>query len=242
MHLAVLDGSDVVYLEKIGDRMIGAIPTRVGGRQPAHCAAVGKAILAYSDEDDRGGSDTSARPSTRSPRRPQLTAELAKVRAHGVAFDREESLARIRLRRSADRQPRRSSRGGVGVWSDESDDVRSATGCPGADDRDGHLAQRRRRPARVAPTLQPLRPLLPRPLRVAPPAVRVNLDPQIAALIEALDAGFPPVHTMTGAQARAMIRSRFVPPAEPEPVAEVRDEIIPGPGGDIPVRIYRPDG
>jgi acetyl esterase len=70
----------------------------------------------------------------------------------------------------------------------------------------------------------------------------VNLDPQIAALIEDLDAGFPPVHTMTGAQARAVIRSRFVPVAEPEPVAEVRDQTIPGPGGDIPVRIYRPDG
>ena len=70
----------------------------------------------------------------------------------------------------------------------------------------------------------------------------MKLDPQIAPLLEALDAGFPPVHTMTGAQARATIRSRFVPPPEPEPVAEVRDESIPGPGSDIPVRIYRPDG
>ncbi|MBV8294983.1 MAG: alpha/beta hydrolase [Mycobacterium sp.] len=70
----------------------------------------------------------------------------------------------------------------------------------------------------------------------------MNLDPQIATLIEELDAGFPPVHTMTGAQARATIRSRFVPPAKPEPVAEVRDVTIPGPGGDIPIRIYRPDG
>ncbi|MDT5139539.1 MAG: hypothetical protein QOD58_3801, partial [Mycobacterium sp.] len=49
VHLAILGGSDVVYLDKIGDRMIAAIPTRVGGRQPAHCAAVGKAILAYND-------------------------------------------------------------------------------------------------------------------------------------------------------------------------------------------------
>ena len=58
----------------------------------------------------------------------------------------------------------------------------------------------------------------------------MNLDPQIATLIETLDAAFPPVHTMTGAQARATIRSRFVPPAEPEPIAEVRDQTIPGPG------------
>ena len=95
-------------------------------------------------------------------------------------------------------------------------------------------------PQRVAPTLQPLRPL--RRSRVAARlAVRVNLDPQLAPLIEELDAGFPPVHTMTGAQARAVIRSRYVPAAKPEPVAEVRDQTIPGPGGDIPVRIYRPD-
>jgi acetyl esterase/lipase len=70
----------------------------------------------------------------------------------------------------------------------------------------------------------------------------VKLDPQIAPLLEALDAGFPPVHAMTGAQARATIRSRFVPSPQPEPVAEVCDQTIRGPGGDIPVRVYRPRG
>ncbi len=68
----------------------------------------------------------------------------------------------------------------------------------------------------------------------------MNLDPQIAGIIEALDAGFPPVHTMTGAQARSVIRSRFVTPASPEEVGEVRDASIHGPAGDIAVRIYRP--
>jgi acetyl esterase len=68
----------------------------------------------------------------------------------------------------------------------------------------------------------------------------VRLDPQIAALIETLDAGFPPVHTMTGAEARATIRSRFIAPSQPEVVGEVRDESVPGPSGDISVRVYRP--
>jgi len=68
----------------------------------------------------------------------------------------------------------------------------------------------------------------------------MTLDPQIAELIEALDSGFPAVHTMSGAEARAVIRSRFVPPAEPEAVGEVNDIDIPGTDGPVPVRIYRP--
>ena len=68
----------------------------------------------------------------------------------------------------------------------------------------------------------------------------MSLDPQVAELIEALDAGFPPVHTMASAEARAIIRSRFAPAAEPEHVAEVVDKTIPGPGGPLPLRIYRP--
>ncbi|MFV8320909.1 alpha/beta hydrolase [Mycobacterium sp. 23] len=70
----------------------------------------------------------------------------------------------------------------------------------------------------------------------------MKLDPQVAALLDTLDAGFPPVHTMTGAQARAVIRSRLVLPDDPEPVAEIFDDVVPGPGGDIAVRIYRPVG
>lgn len=70
----------------------------------------------------------------------------------------------------------------------------------------------------------------------------MTLDPQIAGIIEALDGGFPPVHTMTGEQARAAIRSRFVAPANPEPVGRVTDRVVDGPGGGVPVRIYHPAG
>jgi acetyl esterase len=68
----------------------------------------------------------------------------------------------------------------------------------------------------------------------------MTLDPQIAEMLEALDAGFPHVHTMTGAEARAVIRSRFVAPVDPEVVGDVSDAAVHGPGGDITVRIYRP--
>ncbi|MCV7107740.1 MULTISPECIES: IclR family transcriptional regulator [Mycolicibacterium] len=95
VHLAVLDGTDVVYMEKVGNRMAAAIPTRVGGRQLAHCTAVGKAMLALADEDDVDvlGSDFIPRLTKYSiSTHVQLRAELLKVRSHGIAFDREESL------------------------------------------------------------------------------------------------------------------------------------------------------
>lgn len=70
---------------------------------------------------------------------------------------------------------------------------------------------------------------------------RMSLDPQIASQIRALDKGFPHVETMTGAQARAAIRARFVAPARPEQVGAVRDQAVEGPRGEIGVRIYRPE-
>ncbi|AMO61438.1 IclR family transcriptional regulator [Mycolicibacterium phlei] len=93
VHLAVLDGTDVVYLEKIGGPMAAAIPTRVGGRHPAHCSAVGKAMLAFARDLDVDSIDLNNRRTRYSiGSAAQLRTELSKARAHGVAFDREESL------------------------------------------------------------------------------------------------------------------------------------------------------
>jgi len=92
VHLAVLDGTDVVYLEKIAGSLGAAVPTRVGGRQPAHCTAVGKALLAFSDRLD--GDDLLARKTKYSiSTRRQLAEELSATRARGFAYERSESVA-----------------------------------------------------------------------------------------------------------------------------------------------------
>lgn len=59
VHLAVLDGSDVVYLDKIGGRLAAHVPTRVGGRLPASQTALGKALLAF--DGGNGPDDTRIR-------------------------------------------------------------------------------------------------------------------------------------------------------------------------------------
>mgnify|MGYP002383887412 CR=1 FL=1 len=45
IHLATLDGSDVVYLDKVESPQPIRAYSSVGGRAPAHCVASGKALL-----------------------------------------------------------------------------------------------------------------------------------------------------------------------------------------------------
>lgn len=48
VHLAILQDMEIVYLEKLpGLHAIGLMSSRVGGRAPAYCTGIGKALLAY---------------------------------------------------------------------------------------------------------------------------------------------------------------------------------------------------
>jgi len=50
VHLGVLNKMEVVYLEKLhGLHAVGLMTSRVGGRSPAYCTGLGKALLAYAD-------------------------------------------------------------------------------------------------------------------------------------------------------------------------------------------------
>lgn len=66
------------------------------------------------------------------------------------------------------------------------------------------------------------------------------LDPQVQVVLkQRAAAGLPPIHTMTPQQAREMMAA-LRPPVEPEPVGAIEDRTIPGPAGQIPIRIYKP--
>lgn len=70
----------------------------------------------------------------------------------------------------------------------------------------------------------------------------MNLDPQIQAMREQRRRdGAPQLYTLSLAEARAAdLASIRAGGGDPEPVHEVRDTSVPGPAGDIPVRVYRP--
>ena len=51
VHLAVLDGTEVVYLQVLAAKQAPPMNSRRGGRLPAHVTGVGKAMLAYADPE-----------------------------------------------------------------------------------------------------------------------------------------------------------------------------------------------
>ena len=100
VHLAVLDQQDVVYLDKVAsavaDRAFAdALPSRVGGRFPAHCTAVGKALLAYSppatvNEYLATGLRRRTPASLATPA--ALEAAIAGIRSAGYSTERDEAV------------------------------------------------------------------------------------------------------------------------------------------------------
>jgi acetyl esterase len=65
------------------------------------------------------------------------------------------------------------------------------------------------------------------------------LDPQARAVLDMLAAlGTPPIGTVPASEARIAAAARPLPPGSP--VARVENRTIPGPAGEIPVRIYWP--
>jgi len=95
VHLASLHGADVVYLAKLYGHRQMASPSRIGGRLPAHCTAVGKALLAYHpDGAQRALAGPLRRLTDRTIVEPaELAAELVAVRQDGIAFENSESQA-----------------------------------------------------------------------------------------------------------------------------------------------------
>lgn len=92
-YVSVLEGNGVIIIEKVDSSRPVKVDTYLGLRAPAHCAATGKAILAFAARaiTER----LFAQPLARSTRRTicsrtRLEEELARTRHNGYAVNREE--------------------------------------------------------------------------------------------------------------------------------------------------------
>ena len=69
------------------------------------------------------------------------------------------------------------------------------------------------------------------------------LDPIAAGLLQQMaEAGMPPLNEMSPADARSPPKASASSPASRRTSPAWQDIAIPGPGGDIPVRVYTPSG
>ena len=93
VHLAVLSGTDVLYLDKVSGHDAARCPTSVGCRRPAYATALGKVLLAFGGSEDI---DRNLRVRFRrfTPRTMitagQIQRCLGQVRDEGIATDHEE--------------------------------------------------------------------------------------------------------------------------------------------------------
>ncbi|MEV7008555.1 IclR family transcriptional regulator [Streptosporangium sp. NPDC051022] len=93
VHLAVRDGLEVLYVDKVHGRRAVPIVSRTGGRLPMHPTGVGKALLAHEPEWFVSSylARELERPTPHTITEPgRLTRELASVRAQGYALTFEE--------------------------------------------------------------------------------------------------------------------------------------------------------
>ncbi|MBC7812936.1 MAG: IclR family transcriptional regulator, partial [Burkholderiales bacterium] len=95
VNLAVMEGSDIVYLEIVDSGNLTQNHARVGGRHPAHTTALGKAMLAYlPDEARQAALPRVLRSRTRQSilERQLLLEELEQTMARGFAEDECENV------------------------------------------------------------------------------------------------------------------------------------------------------
>jgi DNA-binding IclR family transcriptional regulator len=98
VHLGTPDDDGVLYVAKIGGHRQAAAPSRVGGRMPLHCTAIGKALLAFASPEQvaRVLSGSLERRTPHTVTAPGLLGrQLERVRETGIAFEHEESAVGI---------------------------------------------------------------------------------------------------------------------------------------------------
>ncbi len=94
VNLSILDGTEVVFIERLEASHILSTHHRIGDRLPAYCTCMGKAIMAHLPQDkllsilERTKFEAKTPNTVKSKR--VLLEELARIREEGLAYNREE--------------------------------------------------------------------------------------------------------------------------------------------------------
>ncbi|NJP99512.1 IclR family transcriptional regulator [Streptomyces zingiberis] len=96
VHVAILEGTDVIYIAKVDSTHAVRMVSAAGRRLPAHCTSVGKMLLASLPEREwerlfPDGRELTAMTANSITSPPELRRQLAAVRERGIAVEHRES-------------------------------------------------------------------------------------------------------------------------------------------------------
>ncbi len=100
VSLSVLDGMEVVYVDRVRNREVIGVVLGLGSRIPAHCASLGKSMLAFLPLDELSrrldGADFQRYTPNTLTNRADLEADLERVRQLGYSVNDEEWIKGLR--------------------------------------------------------------------------------------------------------------------------------------------------
>jgi IclR family transcriptional regulator, KDG regulon repressor len=99
-HLAILEGTEVVYISREESKEPVRISFGTGHRAPAHCTALGKVLLAGLSDSEIAALYRGKKLEKPTPRSkdslPDVVSEMTAVRKEGIAYDNEEYMPGLR--------------------------------------------------------------------------------------------------------------------------------------------------
>lgn len=90
VHLGVMDGTEMVYLDKVESVHPVRMYSRIGARAPLHCTGVGKVLLAYTPVEDWPALELRRFTDRTIVDREDLVDAGADIRGRGWGWDEEE--------------------------------------------------------------------------------------------------------------------------------------------------------
>jgi IclR family KDG regulon transcriptional repressor len=94
VHLAVLSGTEIIYVDKVDSPRSLGVMSKIGQRAPVYCTALGKTLLAFQSEGEQSRIIHKIRLTPLTSRtitsKQKLMEELGGIRKQGYALDRRE--------------------------------------------------------------------------------------------------------------------------------------------------------
>ena len=94
VNLAVLSGTEILYIDKVDSPRSVGVMSKIGQRNPVYCTSLGKSLLAFQSEEEQARiiAEIEFRPLTPHTitSRKEFLKEMKQIRLQGYALDRRE--------------------------------------------------------------------------------------------------------------------------------------------------------